>query len=754
MVTANYDLPLQKGWKFHAGEVNRNTDLFPGVVQEYLKAGKAMEEWKLHEHEEEWEEVSVPHDWMAAMPVSKDSDYAAGYKERGIGWYEKLFVLPPTPIESARLVFEGVLGHCAVYVNGVIAARNFSGYNRFSCEIGDYLVPGAENTIILYVDARPRELWSYEGAGLYRPVSIEFREYCHFDKEKCFVRGQRSEDNWNVLADLVVSEVGKGNDADLKLCACLKDEQGNVLVKQEAALKEAKQQEKMILTLSTDVVRLWSPESPYLYTFECELLCQGRCIDKVQHMVGLRQIEWKADQGMYLNGKPYPVKGICCHQDHAGVGIAVHPEIMEYRIRRLKEAGVNAYRCAHHAPAKSLLEICDRLGMLVMVENRKFSLSQDVLQQLDALVYLARNHVSVFMYSLFNEETWQAEERGVRMVRRMRDRILALDDTRAVTGGQNAGYLTEHNTTDVLDVMGFNYSLGKYEDCHKRIPDKVILGTENCPTFATRGVYRSDKEKQVFACYGEEWPRAFSESLEETMECMYSKAYVGGNFVWAGFDHRGEVNPYQWPSVISHWGFHDYCGFPKDTAHLLAAWYKEELCVHLLPHWNWQPGEEVRVCAFTNADTAELYLNGKSLGRKNVEKRRAEWMVPFVQGKISVIAERDGLKVCDEVVTAGNPAKLQLTDETPENGSGRVHIINIAATDEADVFIPDFDGIVKLLVENGRILGVGNGNPNGHQPDIEDSIEMFHGRAQVIMEGECGKLTALCEGVTFSEIHW
>ncbi len=234
---------------------------------------------------------------------------------------------------------------------------------------------------------------------------------------------------------------------------------------------------------------------------------------------------------MYLNGKPYLVKGICCHQDHAGVGIAVHPEVMEYRIRRLKEAGVNAYRCAHHAPAKSLLEICDRLGMLVMVENRKFSLSQDILQQLDVLVCLARNHASVFMYSLLNEETWQEEERGVRIAARMRERILALDDTRAVKGGQNAGYLTEHNTTDVLDVMGFNYSLGKYEDCHKRNPHKVILGTENCPTFATRGVYKSDRERQIFACYGEEWPSYFSESLEETMECMYSKPYVGGNFV-------------------------------------------------------------------------------------------------------------------------------------------------------------------------------------------------------------------------------
>ena len=187
--------------------------------------------------------------------------------------------------------------------------------------------------------------------------------------------------------------------------------------------------------------------------------------------------------------------------------------------------------------------------------------------------------------------------------------------------------------------------------------------------------------------------------------------------------------------------------------HIDGCSYKE-LCVHLLPHWNWQPEEEVRVCAFTNADTAELFLNGESLGRKQVKKRRAEWIVSYVPGKISVIAERDGLKVCEEVITASSPARLQLTDETPVKESSRVHIINIAATDEAGVLIPDFNGTVKFLVENGSILGVGNGNPNGHQPDIADSIEMFHGRAQVIMEGESGKLTALCEGMTFSEIHW
>ena len=741
MATANYDLDLQGIWQFHLGEIANNEALGPGVVQEYCKAGNALRAWMLQEAS--WEEVSVPHDWVTVLPVSKEADYAAGYKKREIGWYQKKVSLSPDAIESARLVFEGVSGHSTVYVNGILAARNFSSYNRFSCEIGHCLVPGEENTIVVYVDARHRELWSYEGAGIYRPAHIEFRNDSHIDSEKCFVRGIQTKAGWQVIADIAVSQT---EDA-MELHACLKDIQGNVLVKEIGIPGK-----QMILKPAPDTIRLWSPEDPYLYSFECALYSRDVCTDKVKFPVGLRHIEWKANQGMFLNGEYCLVKGMCCHQDHAGVGVAVPTEVMEYRIRRLKESGANAYRCAHHASAESLLEICDRLGMLVMVENRNFNLAQNTLEQLDALVYLSRNHPCVFLYSLFNEEKLQAEERGVRIAARMRERIFALDDTRAVTGGQNLGLLAQQNASDVLDVVGMNYGLASYEGSHERLPHKLILGTENCPTFATRGVYTTDKEKQIFACYGEEWPSNFSESLEETMVNMYAKPYVAGSFVWAGFDHRGEVNPHEWPSVISHWGFHDYCGFAKDTAHLLAAWYKKKLCVHLVPHWNWKPGEEVRVCAFTNAETAELFLNGKSLGQKAVQKRRAEWTVPFTAGEISVIAERSGETVRDEVRTAGAATCLCMTDDAPKNGG--IRIINIRAMDAFGVPVPDFCGTVSFTVEKGRILGVGNGDPNGHQADIADSVPLFNGCGQLIVECKAGSVTAACEGLEPSRLQW
>ena len=600
MESANYNLELKDGWRFHLGDVERLKNIPISRAHRCCQAGGAVIELDMFKDEAAWKEVVIPHDWLTEQPLDQNADAAGGFKYRGTGWYYLTFQLPDTPIEKARLVFDGVLGNSPVYVNGVTAGRNFSGYNRFSCNIEDYLLPGKENVIALYVDARRFEGWWYEGAGLYRRVYIEFRENARFEPEKCFIRGEQAEDGWNAVAELELS--GIDEKVNMTINACLQDAQ-----KKEIACIEIPARNHTNINLKIPEADLWTPESPHLYTFCCELKKEGAVVDCVCASVGLRTVEWKADKGMYLNGKRYRVKGICCHQDHAGVGAAMTKEIMEYRMSKLKQLGINAYRVAHHAPTDELLDICDRLGMLVMVENRHFAVSEDVFKQLDALVCLSRNHPSVFLYSLFNEEPWQKEERGRRMAEKMRSRILSLDHTRAITGAQNGGTLEKANASDALDVIGVNYFLADYDATHRRAPQKVMIGTENCPTYATRGVYKSDKDKQIFANYGDEWGD-FSESLEETMETVASKPYVAGCFAWCGFDHRGEPTPYGWPSVVSHWGFHDDCGFAKDTAYLLAAWYRDELCVHLLPHWNWKTGEVVRVCVYTNADTAELFL--------------------------------------------------------------------------------------------------------------------------------------------------
>ncbi len=734
----NYDLKLDSGWKFHLGELPRIDPDKRLEMSHWTSQGDGMlKEYVIFKYPENWHDINVPHDWFTSLPLDETADPAGGFKERGTAWYYNAIELPDEEIENARLVFDGVLGRTTVFVNGVIAKRNFCGYNRFSCEIGDYLIRGKENEILLHVDASRWEGWWYEGAGLYRPVRIEFRGDTYIDKEKTYISPRKDGDEWKLLIN------AKTNCKDrVKVRAKLFDAEENCVY-----CGEFLPNEDYVARIENPI--LWSPENPYLYKLSLALCKDGEEKDTAEFKVGFRTVEWIADKGMLLNEKPYRVRGICCHQDHAGVGAAVSREIFKYRLSILKKLGINAYRCAHHPADETLLSLCDEMGILVMPENRHFDVSEDTLSQVDSMIYVSRNHPSVFMYCLFNEEdTLEYEERGMRIAEKLKARIRALDDTRAITGAQNGGHVEKINASDALDVIGANYCIAGYPDAHRRSPEKVILGTENCPTYATRGVYKSDKEKKIFACYGDEWG-SFSESLDETMENVENKPYVAGCFAWCGFDYRGEPTPYNWPSVMSHWGFCDECGFEKDTAYHLAAYYKDELMVHLLPHWNRKEGETVRVCAFTNGDVAELFINGKSYGEKRVEKRRAEWNVPFEKGVARVVAHRGKEEVSDEVSTAGKPARIELCDVSDDPS---VRIVNLKATDENGVLIPDFCEKVFFDAPKGSILGVGCGNPNSHHSEKGSEINFFNGRAQIILRGGEGKLVARCDGLAFAEM--
>ncbi len=575
MNVANYDLQLDRGWHFYLGAAERFREHML-YVYDASKAGGRLGNKDVFLNKNIWTEVNVPHDWMMSLHVDPTSIMANGFKQRGEGWYYVKFVLPDTDIERARLVFEGVLGETVVYVNGTIAARNSSGYNRFTCEIASYLTPGEENMIALHVDTTTWEAWSYEGAGLYRPVYIEFRENTLLVTYDCFVRSRKTDGKWSVLADIRA----KGELCGAALFATLAAPGGKIIWSEERAAERS-----TAFSISVSDARLWSPEKPTLYKFNCQLMKEGRLLDSFSTSVGMRSIEWNKDTGMHLNGKKYRVKGICCHQDHGGVGAAVTPELMEYRVAKLKEMGTNAYRCAHHAVPDSLLDVCDRLGMMVMIENRHFSVAAETKVQLQSLVRLARNHPSVFLYSLFNEEPWKKDRRRYLMAKEMREWVPELDDTRAVTGAMEGGVTEKPNAGYAVDVVGINYHNSQYAEYHAFTPEKALIGTENCPIYATRGVYKTDEDAQEFNCYGDAWAH-FAPSIEETMKSVEENDFAAGCFPWSGFDSYGEPVPFSYPSTMSHWGYMDICGFPKDTAYLLAAWYKEKLSAHLLPHWN------------------------------------------------------------------------------------------------------------------------------------------------------------------------
>lgn len=748
-------IDLNRGWQFCPGEAKRYRTVTHEVCYDMTKAGHELGEMDVFLGENQWQAVDLPHDWCAQMPADPEGIANNGYKKRGVGWYYLRFQAPAFgDEESALLEFEGVMGDCLVYVNGARALRNHSGYNGFYADVAAYLKPGEENTLAVYVDARAWEGWWYEGAGIYRPVALTVRAPLRFRHLSAFAAPALREGRWQVDLSATL-ENGAESKRAYRARALLLDGAGGQIAACDlgagrvAALGEA----DLKGCLEPGPVALWSPDAPNLYTVALELCDErGETVDQQRLRCGFREIAFTSDRGMLLNGVPLRVNGICCHQDHAGVGVAVSKSIVRYRIQKLKEMGCNAYRCAHHMPWTYLLEVCDEAGMLVMDENRHFNAMEETLLQVDDMVLRARNHPCVFLYSLFNEEYWQSERRGYLIARALARRVRRLDATRPVTAAMNGGVLTEKNAADATDVAGMNYFIDDYMNFARRCPGKPLVGTENGPIFATRGECRTDAARQVYDGYGDH-TSPFGQLLEDSIEAAEAAPHAAGLFMWGGFDYRGEPYPFTWPSAFSHWGFCDVCGLRKDTSYLLQSYYGSEPVAHLLPHWNHEAGEAVRVCAFTNAETAALFLNGRPLGELKVARRRAEWMVPFEPGQLRVVARMaDGQTIADSVRTAGAPAALALHQASPAGAD--CAIVDIRLVDGQGTTVPLDDRIVEIQVEGGHLLGAGNGDPNAAAlPDCASRLPTFHGQCQVLLrpEGRC-RLVLRVEGLPDAEL--
>ena len=742
-------IELLNGWKFCLGDVKRWERVDHHICYDVTKAGNEVGDMKVFLEENSWQEVCVPHDWNTYQSSQPDAYPSNGFKPRGVAWYYNEFDLPEYDENSCVLLeFEGIMGESVVYVNGVLAARNESGYTGFTTDISDYLLPGEKNIIVVSVDNTRWEGWWYEGAGIYRPVHLHIKPETHFTHRGTFINPVFSGSEWIVDLTCAVESCTK-NSAKYEIKAHIYSPFRSLVCEMNAAdeCKAYGQSTTKLFSAIHDPC-LWSPSNPALYRADIGLWIGGMQVECEQIRFGFRHIEW-TDRGMFLNGQKTPVNGICCHQDHVGVGIALNKSLTRYRVEKLKQMGCNAYRCAHNCPSEDLLNICDELGMLVMAENRHYRSSDEVMKQLDEMVLLCRNHPSVFLYSLFNEEPWQAEKRGLRMAEKMLRRVKLNDDTRAVTAAMNGGVLTHENASDVLDVAGMNYFIYDYMNYANRRPGHPMVGTENGPLYATRGVYRDDPVKQVYNSYGLTTAK-FGQPLQETMEQVAAADHVAGQFVWGGFDYRGEPQPYEWPSVFSHWGLTDNCGFEKDTFYMLKSYYSDEPMLHLLPHWNWTQGETVRICVMTNCDTAELLINGVSLGSKQVVRNRAEWEAHFEPGEIKAIAKKGNINLTDTIHTSGPAAGLEVVDAASDPDHD-CSIINVRLLDKDGYPVAgeNIDREVRFIICSGTLIGTGNGNPNGIQPDVTDVIRTFSGRCQALIRPENGHIsvTVSCEGL-------
>jgi len=679
-----------------------------------------------------WRPLDLPHDWAVEMPFSSKGSHSHGYKavgpgfpETSVGWYRKSFFVNSDDYgKQLFLDFDGISRNAQVWVNGHYLGTEPSGYQSFNYNITDIINYGEDNVVAVRADVSMEEGWYYEGAGIYRHVWLRKTASLHIPKDGTFVHCNVLNNAAEVIIETEVENRGK-YPQNFILKHQILNKTGAILATKVSKISELipMQNAHYISNLTITNPQLWSIESPYIHTMLTQVISKGKIIDEYQTKFGIRTILFDANKGFFLNGKHVKLKGTNNHQDHAGVGSAMPDELIRWRLQQLKNMGSNAYRCSHNPPTPELLNFCDEMGIVVIDENRLMGTTKKALHEVERLIKRDRNHPSVIVWSLGNEE-WGIECNviGEQIVPTMQNFAKTIDSTRpmnvAISGGCHNGI------SSTVDIVGYNY-LGQWDTDkhHSMFPDKPSIGTEEGSTYATRGIYVTDDKKQYKKAYDLE-PRDNWYSIEEGWKHYAERDYLAGMFIWTGFDYRGESTPYSWPSVTSYFGMMDLCGFPKDNVFYLKSWWQDKPVLHILPHWNWQgrEGDTIDVWVYSNCNEVELQLNGKNLGKKKMEKYgHLEWKVPYNAGTIKAIGYKNGKpQLTAYKTTTKKVAVLNVSaSKTTLKANNRdVSLLTIKALDKKGNIVPTTDRLVQFEIEGpGKIIGVGNGNPTSTEKE-------------------------------------
>jgi beta-galactosidase len=524
--------------------------------------------------------------------------------------------------------------------------------------------------------------------------------------------------------------------------------------------------------------KLWSLEHPRLYRVESKVRTNNRTVDASVTPFGIRTFEFTIDKGFFLNGKHVPIKGVCDHHDQGSLGAAVHKRAIERQLEILKSMGCNAIRTSHNPPDPVLLDLCDRMGFLVMDESfdewkqsktmygygRYFDEWSE--RDLTDMIHRDRNHPSIILWSIGNEIPEQENANAYDMSKRLVDICHKEDPTRPVTSACNlAESADKTGYSKPLDVVGINYQLPLYGMFKGKAK---LVGSETASAVSTRGEYNLILENgtpSIKRQLNNQCSSYDDSTAQSYLKAVKSAPWFAGEFVWTGFDYIGEPSPFPWPSASSYFGMVDLCGFPKDRYYLYQSQWTEKPMVHILPHWNWQgfEGKEIPVWCYSNAESVELFLNGKSLGEKKFSDTKdlhLEWNVPYAAGTIKAIAKKNGKKVCtDEVQTAGAPARIVLTPDHTEINADRDDLSNIKVeiVDKDGRICPNADNLLKFNIEGkGLIAGVGNGNPASHEYFKTNERKAFHGLCLAVIQSKRERgtihLSAESEGLQPAEV--
>jgi beta-galactosidase len=739
-------LRMDAGWRFafgHPFDTARDFDHATGYFSYVTKAGYGDGPAAAAFDDRGWRLLDVPHDWAVEAPFAANASHSHGYKavgrafpERSVGWYRKTFAIPESDLgRRIGVEFDGVHRDSIVWVNGFYLGRQPSGTTSFRYDLTEYLNYGGENVIAVRVDVTLEEGWYYEGAGIYRHVWLTKTAPLHVAYWGTFVSAEVSEDfsAADVTARATVANESL-SDATFSIEQAILAPDGAILATAELANLSlaAGEAREFSLVLPVASPELWSVESPALHRLVTTVRSGGAVVDRYETTFGIRTVRFDPDHGFFLNGKHVFLKGTNNHQDHAGVGVALPDALQEFRLRRLKAMGGNAYRTSHHPPTPELLDACDRLGVLVVNEGRLMGTGPEQLGQLEALIRRDRNHPSVIIWSVGNEE-WAIEgnEKGARITAAMQAFAKRIDPTRRTTVAISGGWGQGSSTT--ADVMGYNYfTHGSTDEQHAKFPHQPGFLSEETTAQCTRGVYFTNSGRGHLA----HEPDRIGDSGGNCimgMKHLADRPYLAGVFFWTGFDYRGESTPFGFPAVSSQYGLMDTCGFAKDAFHYVRALWSGEPVLHIYPHWNWsgREGEEITVGTYTNHESVELFLNGRSLGRKDVPRNdRAEWKVAYEPGRLEARGYRgDDVVQTARVETTGAPAELVLTpDRDTIRADGEdLAIFTVSARDAQGRDVPTAGDLVNFTVSGARIIGVGNGDPGSHEADrFVEAVSLVH----------------------------